>query len=107
MEELDEAKDKLSNVVIFLNDKEIEKKEFISSMKDDCKPFEEEKKVLLQRIKDKSISVVEDCYLFLDDENRTMTYVNRSGDVVYQRGATPKELQGSRNLYQLKSAVNE
>lgn len=94
-EELLEMKENLSTVAILVNDLEEEKKDLTSEINSKIKAQNVTKKKLLKGLKQKSELVTENCFKFIDDQNRTVGYYNSEGDLVMQRPAMGNELQKS------------
>lgn len=94
-DELAEMKESLSNISIEINDVEEEKKIQMDMFKERLKPLIEEKSELLRNLKQKSEFVREICYVFIDDETKTVDTYNSEGVCISQRPALAKELQKS------------
>lgn len=94
-EELDTMKTELSEVSIKINDVEEEKKEVMKGYKELLDPLADEKKELLRGLKEKAIFVKEDCFKFVDQEERMTGYYNQEGILVESRPSTADELQST------------
>ncbi|MFB5946086.1 hypothetical protein [Albibacterium profundi] len=104
-EEIMEMKNRLSDVSIDLNDIEEEKKAQTALYKAKAKPYVEEKKQLLDHIKNKSILVNEECYKFIDHEAGKVRFYNAIGDLVEERQIMPSERQTT--IYSIKNGTND
>lgn len=94
-EQLENMKDALSDVSIEINDIEEEKKAIMLDFKERLDPLNDERKELLRGLKQKAVFVKEDCYKFVDQENRITSFYNQQGDLVESRPATADELQST------------
>ena len=92
-DEMETMKDRLSKVVIDINDIEEEKKTANDEFKLRKKPLETEKQTLLENIKNKSEYVVEDCYKFIDHEEGMVGMYNSEGQLIESRPIRPDERQ--------------
>ena len=92
-EQILEMKDDLSSVAIGINDVEEEKKRVTNEFKEQLKPLSEKKKELLGFIKKKAKFVNEECYKFIDHEDRMVAYYNAEGAMVESRPIRSDELQ--------------
>lgn len=92
-EEMELMKDRLSKVVIDINDIEEERKAANDEFKLRKKPLETEKQELLANIKNKSEYVTEECYKFCDQEEGMVGYYNSLGELVDCRTMKPDERQ--------------
>lgn len=92
-------KDKLSENAININDIEEEKKATNDMFKERLKPLKKEQKEVLTKIKNKSEFVHEQCYKFIDLDERQVLFYNQEGDLIDFRPCSPDELQGT--IYQI------
>ena len=92
-DELRQKKDQLAETSITLSEIEDEKKLLLQDIKQREEPLKSEKKVLLSNIKHKAEEVKEECYKFI--ENDEVGYYNAEGDLIEQRPAYPDERQGT------------
>lgn len=92
-DELRQKKDQLAETSITLSEIEDEKKLLLQDIKQREEPLKSEKKVLLSNIKHKAEEVKEECYKFI--ENDEVGYYNADGDLIEQRPAYPDERQGT------------
>lgn len=94
-EEIREMKDELAETGIEINDIEEEKKEANKIFKARIDPLKVVRKSLLANIKQKAVYTKENCYKFIDQEERMTTYYNGEGDMIDSRPATADELQST------------
>ena len=94
-EELQQMKEQLSEVAIDINDIEEEKKEAVTGFKKRLEPLTDTRKELLTGLKQKSVLVTENCFKFVDREERMVGYYNTDGDLINARPCNVDELQGS------------
>lgn len=92
-DELRQKKDQLAETSITLSEIEDEKKLLLQDIKQREEPLKAEKKVLLSNIKHKAEEVKEECYKFIDNDE--VGYYNAEGDLIEQRPAYPDEKQGT------------
>ncbi|WP_353124083.1 hypothetical protein [Dysgonomonas capnocytophagoides] len=104
-DELNQKKENLANLSVEINDIEEEKKDAMESYKDRLKPLNIDKKVLLDEIKKKSEFVNEECYKFIDHEEKVVGYYNKLGELVSSRPIMPQEMQ--KTIFQLKTGTND
>jgi hypothetical protein len=91
--ELQKFKDDLAEVSIALNDIDEEKKEVMSVFKEKSKPLNEEMKELLMNIKQKAVFVSENCFKFIDRDEKMVGFYNSEGLMIESRPANADELQ--------------
>ncbi len=103
-DEMETMKDRLSKIVIDINDIEEEKKAANEEFKLRKEPLETEKQELLANIKSKSEYVTEDCYKFCDQEEVLVGYYNAKGELVDSRPMRPDERQ--KTIFQTISGRN-
>lgn len=92
-EELLKLKESLSETCISINDIEEELKKVKTEFAERLKPLMAKKKQALEGLKKKAELVTEDCYKFIDGENREVGYYNQNGDLIESRPAYSEELQ--------------
>lgn len=92
-EELAKQREDLTDAAIKLADIEEQKKEANAHFKELMKPLEQKKAVAIKNLKDKAMTVEEDCYKFFDEETKMVGFYNKEGDLVSSRPAFPDELQ--------------
>lgn len=92
-DEITQKKDELSEVAIKINDIESNKKETLKDFKQQLEPLTEQKADLLKNIKTKAEWVTEDCYQFINHDERLVGYYNKEGILVASRPTRPEETQ--------------
>lgn len=92
-EQLAQKKTDFANKSIRIAALEDEIKDFKEKIGEELKPLRDDTKNLLNDIKSKGRIVNEECYLFLDEEERMIGYYNAEGVLVQSRPATREELQ--------------
>lgn len=92
-EQLAQMKDDLSENAIEINDIDEEKKIVVDSFKLRLKPLIEDRKMLLTGLKNKSETVKDTVYKFIDPIERTVGFYNSEGDLIEGRPAYAEELQ--------------
>lgn len=105
-EEIVSMKEELSESTIQSKSLNAKKKEAARVYKDLLKPVSEKISKLADNLKNKSQFVEEDCFKFVDTDDRMVGYYNSDGILVDSRRARPEELQG--NVFQLpKTGTNQ
>jgi len=107
LEQLSQMKETLSETDIKINDIEDEKKEVMSEFKERLDPLVKERKTILVGLKNKAEFVSENCYKFVDTENREVSFYNQEGDLIESRPAFPEEMQGSIFQLNRKTGTND
>ena len=92
-EELALKREQLTDASIKIADIEEEKKEVMDGFKERLKPLQEQKGEAIKALRDKSQTVTEKCYKFLDEETKMVGFYNKEGNLVSSRPAFQKELQ--------------
>lgn len=92
-EDLIGFKEELSDVSILLSDIAIEKADANKVFAETAKQPGQRKTEVLKYLKDKAVSVKEQCFVFLDQEEKTAFFYNGEGDQVFSRPLLPKEMQ--------------
>lgn len=67
----------------------------------------ERKKQLLKDIKNKSEFVTDNCYKFIDHENKEVCFYNKLGELVYSRPIQPQEMQKTTMSVLRKTGTND
>ena len=98
-DQLQQMKEELSEIAIEINDIEEEKKEVMEAFKSKLQPLNEDKKNLLSGLKNKAKYISEECFKFIDIEEREVGFYNEDGDLIESRPAYADELQ--RNIFQM------
>lgn len=94
-EEIRYMKDELAETGIEINDIEEEKREVTKVFKSKIDPLKIQRKTLLTNIKNKAIYTKENCYKFVDQEERMTGFYNSEGDLIESRPASADELQAT------------
>lgn len=97
-EEITAKKDQLSEVAIKINDLESEKKETLKDFKQELDPLTEQKGELVKSLKTKAEWVTENCYKFINHEERLAIYYNSQGIMIASRPTRPEESQYTLRL---------
>lgn len=92
-EEMQEHKEVLADLMIEINKIEDEKAGVMAEFKERLKPLTEKRNEALENIKNKAILVTEDCFKFVDREQRITIFYNKEGDLVESRPCTADEMQ--------------
>lgn len=92
-EEIIQKKDELSEASIAISDIEDEKREALKEIKERLDPLMDQKKTLLTNIKQKAEEVKEECFKFIDQEERMVGFYNGEGNLIELRPAYADELQ--------------
>jgi hypothetical protein len=106
-EELDSMKTKLSNLCIEIDDIETEKKLVNDGFKDQLKPIINEKAKLLGNLKNKAELVNEQCFIFIDTEDKMVGTYNKDGILVSSRPAMASEMQTTIHQEFRKTGTND
>lgn len=92
-DELLQKKEELAEISIQINDVEEEKANAMAEFKAQLKPLNEQKTSLLTQLKKKSEFVEDECYKFIDNEDRMVGYYDKAGTLVSSRAIMPQEMQ--------------
>ena len=92
-EELALKREQLTDASIKIADIEEEKKEVMDGFKGRLKPLQEQKADAIKALRDKSQTVTEKCYKFLDEDTKMVGFYNKEGNLVSSRPAFQRELQ--------------
>ncbi len=98
-EKVTELKEKLAETSIEIGEIEEAKKAAAAQYNAELKPLLEEKSSILRGIKERAEYVKEECYKFVDQEDKMVGFYNSDGDLIESRPANPDELQGT--IFQL------
>lgn len=98
-DEILQKKDELSETSIQINDIEEEKSAAMQGFKKQLEPLVTQKKALLKNIKQKAEEVKEECFKFIDLDERMVGIYNSEGDLIEQRPAYGDELQ--KTIFQI------
>lgn len=105
-EELALKREQLTDASIKIADIEEEKKEVMDGFKERLKPLQEQKADAIKALRDKSQTVTEKCYKFLDEETKMVGFYNKEGNLVSSRPAFQKELQKTIQMDIRKNGTN-
>ena len=103
-DEVSTMKDELSETAISIDDIETKKKEQNALLKEEMSPLKTAKTRLLKLIKNKAELVTEDCFKFVDFDNKQVAYYNAEGLQVEERVMRPDEGQRTINM---KTGTND
>ena len=92
-EELALKREQLTDSSIKIADIEEEKKTVMDGFKERLKPLNETKDEAIKALREKSQTVTEKCYKFLDEETKMVGFYNKEGNLVNSRPAFQKELE--------------
>jgi len=104
-EQISTMKDLLSENAIQINDIEEEKKAVTETFSAQLKPLKKEKQSILMKIKNKAEFVNEQCYKFIDQQEKLTLFYNQDGDLIDFRPCNPDELQGT--IFQVQRTGTE
>lgn len=96
-ERLEELKEVLVENSIELRSLREAKKEAVKEFNEQIKPLEEINAQTTKQLKERSEYVNEQCYKFVDNEERTVGYYNSEGLLVFSRPIRPEEIQTTLN----------
>lgn len=96
-ERLEELKEVLVENNIELRSLREAKKEAVKGFNEQIKPLEEINAQTTKQLKERSEYVNEQCYKFVDNEERTVGYYNSEGLLVFSRPIRPEEIQTTLN----------
>lgn len=94
-----ELKEKLAEVSIEIGEIEEAKKASAAQYNAQLKPLLEDKSTILRGIKERAEYVKEECFKFIDQDDKMVGFYNSDGDLIESRPANPDELQ--RTIFQL------
>ena len=92
-EELALKREQLTDASIKIADIEEEKKTVMDGYKEKLKPLQAVKDDAIKALREKSQTVTEKCYKFIDEESKTAGFYNKEGILVYSRPMFKQELQ--------------
>lgn len=81
-------------------------KEFKEQVNIELKPLKDAANEIRENIKSKGQNVNEECYQFLDEDERMMCFYNSEGILISSRPATNNEMQKTIQA-EIRSAVNQ
>lgn len=100
-EELAELKDNLSQFLIQLNTLEEELEEIKNDYKEKTKPLKQTIKETMNKVRDGSELIKQQCYKFMDWDQKQVGYYNDDGELVMERPMMKSERQSS--IFTLKN----
>ena len=106
-EELALKREQLTDASIKIADIEEEKKEVMDGFKERLKPLQERKADAIKALRDKSQTVTEKCYKFLDEETKMVGFYNKEGNLVSSRPAFQRELQNTIEMDISKNGISD
>ena len=95
-DEIIEYKDELSENSVDLDSLKTEMEEITKDIKNKMKPKKERLKYLLKCLREKAISVKDECYVLKSDTNYCI--YNAEGELVFSRPLKPSERQKTINM---------
>lgn len=104
-EEIERKKNRLAELSIEIADIEDEKASVVSNFKARMTPLKTERAEILSDIKHKSRYVTEQCFKFVDKDERMVGWYNKEGELVASRPAMIDELQ--LNLFTAQQQASE
>lgn len=105
VEEVEEMRERLVQGAIKLKALKAEKKEVMKGYNDTIKGMESGLDDLTESLASGSRAVEEDCYKFVDYDERVVGYYNRDGVLIKQRPARKNELQ--KTIYRELNGTND
>lgn len=105
-EELALKREQLTDSSIKIADIEEEKKAVMDGFKERLKPLNETKDEAIKALREKSQTVTEKCYKFLDEETKMVGFYNKEGNLVNSRPAFQKELEKTIMMELRKNGTN-
>lgn len=99
-EKVQELKEKLAETSIEIGEIETEKKAATAQFNAALKPLQDERADILRGIKERAEYVEEECFKFVDNDDKMVGFYNAEGDLIESRPASPEELQGT--IFQLE-----
>ncbi len=100
-EELAELKDHLSNFLIQLSNLEEELEEIKTEYKEKIKPLKQTIKETMNKVRDGSELVKQQCYKFMDWDEKQVGFYNEEGELVMERPMMKSERQST--IFTLKN----
>lgn len=92
-EEIADLKSNLAETSISLSDKMLQKKEQDNIFKEEVKPLNIRKELLLKQIKQRSEFIEEECFVMHDEINSSVEFYNPQGVCIETRPMRPDEKQ--------------
>ena len=98
-DQLKSIKDKLSSASVSLHDTQEEKKEVDKEYNDKIKDFKATIADAVKSLKTRTTFTCEQCFQFIDYDEKKVGIYNRDGQLIEERPATLKELREPRNMF--------
>ncbi len=92
-EELALKREELTDASIRVADIEEEKKEAMNDFKRRLEPLNTQKAEAIRALREKSHTITEKCYKFIDEETKMVGFYNKEGNLVNSRPVFKQELQ--------------
>ena len=92
-EELAKQRELLTDASIKLADIDEKKKAAMDQLKEQAKPFAEQRTKAINALRTKSETVTEKCYKFFDEETKMVGFYNKEGLLINSRPAFQNEMQ--------------
>ncbi len=92
-EELAKQRELLTDASIKLADIDEKKKAAMDQLKEQAKPFAEQRTKAINALRTKSETVTEKCYKFFDEETKMVGFYNKEGHLINSRPAFQNEMQ--------------
>lgn len=105
-EELALAREQLTDASIKIADIEENKKEVMDAFKKQLEPLNQQKVEAIKALRDKSRTVTEKCYKFLDEDTKMVGFYNKEGNLVSSRPAFQKELEKTIHMELRKTGTH-
>jgi TolA-binding protein len=105
-DQIQQKKEELSETDIQINDIDDEKRELNKEIRSRLDPLKDQRKTLLKDIKQKSEYIEEECFKYVDPEEKMVGFYNSEGDLIESRPATSDELQGTIFQISRKNGTN-
>lgn len=93
--ELQEVKEKLTNISIEIQGLETEKSMATRAFNAQLKDLKEKLIIAIGEVRSKTIVERNICYKYIDRENRVTGYYTQNGELIEERPCTAEELQGT------------
>lgn len=98
-DQLKAVKDRLSSASVSLHDVQEEKKEVDKEYNDKIKDYKASIADAVKQLKTRTTYTCEQCFEFIDHDEKRVGIYNRDGLLIEERPATLKELREPRNMF--------
>lgn len=105
-EELEQKRVELERVSINISDLNQQKKDYNDAFKMEMDPLNVVHKNIIKDLKEKSVQVTENCFVFVDEESRMAGYYSADGVLRYTRPATANEMQKTVQMEMRRTGTN-